>query len=51
MKLLEKHAIFEKNSIILVVGILLMVAIGGLVEIVPLFYLENTIEKTEGMRP
>ena len=28
-----------------------MVAIGGLVEIAPLFYLENTIEKVEGMRP
>lgn len=51
MKLLDRHAIFEKNSIILVVGILLMVSIGGLVEIVPLFYLENTIEKVEGMRP
>jgi hypothetical protein len=25
--------------------------IGGIVEIVPLFYLENTIEKVEGMRP
>ena len=28
-----------------------MVAIGGLVEIAPLFYLESTIEKVEGMRP
>ena len=46
-----KHAIFEKNSIILLVGILLMVSVGGLVEIVPLFYLENTIEKVDGMRP
>ena len=30
---------------------LLVVAIGGIVQIVPLFYLENTIEKVEGMRP
>jgi cytochrome c oxidase cbb3-type subunit 2 len=45
------HAIFEKNSIILVVGILLVVVIGGLVEITPLFYLNSTIEKVEGMRP
>ena len=44
MKLLNKHGIFERNSILLLVGILLMVSIGGLVEIVPLFYLENTIE-------
>ncbi|MCC3862276.1 cytochrome-c oxidase, cbb3-type subunit II [Pseudemcibacter aquimaris] len=51
MKLLNKHAIFEKNPIILLVGILVMISVGGLVEIVPLFYLENTIEKVEGMRP
>lgn len=47
----NKHEVFEKNSIILLVGILLMVAIGGLVEIVPLFYLKSTIEKVTGMRP
>ena len=47
----NKHEVFEKNSMILLVGILLMVAIGGLVEIVPLFYLKSTIEKVEGMRP
>jgi cytochrome c oxidase cbb3-type subunit 2 len=46
-----KHEIFEKNSILLVVGILVMVAIGGIVEIAPLFYLESTIEKVRGMRP
>ena len=47
----KKHEVFEKNSFILLVGILVMVAIGGLVEIAPLFYLKSTIEKTEGMRP
>ena len=36
---------------LLLIGILIVVAIGGLVEIVPLFYLENTIEKVQGMRP
>ncbi len=51
MSLWQKHAIFEKNSIVLVLGILVMIAIGGLVEIVPLFYLKNTIEKVEGVRP
>lgn len=51
MSLWNKHAIFEKNSIILVVGILVMVAIGGIVEIAPLFYLKSTIEKVEGIRP
>ena len=49
--MLEKHAILEKNSILLVVGILITVAIGGLIEIAPLFYLESTIEKVKGMRP
>jgi len=51
MSLWQKHAIFEKNSIVLVLGILVVIAIGGLVEIVPLFYLKNTIEKVEGVRP
>ena len=30
---------------------LVVVSIGGMVEIAPLFYLENTIEKVEGVRP
>ncbi|NBN64246.1 cytochrome-c oxidase, cbb3-type subunit II [Microvirga tunisiensis] len=47
----NKHEVFEKNSMLLLVGILVMVAIGGLVEIVPLFYLKSTIEKVTGMRP
>lgn len=51
MSLFNKHAVFEKNSILLVIGILLVVAIGGLVEIVPLFYLKSTIETAAGMRP
>ena len=51
MSLWQKHAVFEKNSIVLVIGILIVIAIGGLVEIVPLFYLKNTIEKVEGVRP
>jgi len=49
--MLEKHAKLEKNSILMLVGILVAVSIGGLVEIVPLFYLESTIEKVKGMRP
>jgi cytochrome c oxidase cbb3-type subunit II len=49
--LFRNHRLFEKNSFILLVGILIVVAIGGIIEIVPLFYLKNTIEKVEGMRP
>jgi cytochrome c oxidase cbb3-type subunit 2 len=41
----------EKNSILLVIGVLVVIAIGGLVEITPLFYLKSTIEKVEGIRP
>jgi cytochrome c oxidase cbb3-type subunit II len=51
MSLWHKHAILEKNSIVLLIGILIVIAIGGLVEIVPLFYLKNTIEKVDGVRP
>ena len=51
MSFWARHQVFEKNSIILVVGILLVIAIGGLVEITPLFYLKSTIEVVDGMRP
>jgi cytochrome c oxidase cbb3-type subunit 2 len=51
MSLWQKHAILEKNSIVLVIAILIVIAIGGLVEIVPLFYLKNTVEKVDGVRP
>ena len=45
------HEKFEKNSMLMLIGILVVVSIGGIVEIAPLFYLESTIEKVEGMRP
>ncbi len=51
MSILDKHAVLEKNATLLLVASLFVVSIGGIVEIVPLFYLENTIEKVEGVRP
>ncbi len=51
MSFWTRHQVFEKNSIILIVGILVVIAIGGLVEIGPLFYLKSTIEKVDGVRP
>src|SRR5688572_4524055 len=51
MSLWSKHAIFEKNSIVLVIGILIVISIGGIVEIAPLFYLRSTIEAVAGVRP
>jgi cytochrome c oxidase cbb3-type subunit 2 len=46
-----KHDKIEKNSILLLILTVVVVSIGGLVEIVPLFRVETTIEKVEGMRP
>ncbi len=45
------HQFIEKNASLLLVFSLITVLIGGLVEIVPLFYLDNTIEKISGIRP
>jgi cytochrome c oxidase cbb3-type subunit II len=46
-----KHEIFETKTLVLILGIVVTVAIGGLVEIVPLFTIGETIEKVEGVRP
>jgi len=49
--LFAKHHILEKNPILLAIAILIVIAIGGIVQIVPLFYLQSTVEKVDGMRP
>ena len=49
--LFKNHDKVEKNATLLLVLSFGVVTIGGIVEIAPLFYLENTIEKVEGMRP
>jgi cytochrome c oxidase cbb3-type subunit 2 len=51
MGILDKHKILETNATALLVGSFVVVTIGGIVEIAPLFYLENTIEDVEGVRP
>jgi len=51
MAFLDKHKVIETHATLLLVLSFLVVTIGGLVQIVPLFYLENTIEKVEGVRP
>ena len=51
MTLWVRHQVLEKNSILLIFGILIVIAIGGIVEIAPLFYLKSTIEVVEGVRP
>lgn len=51
MSIFKHHAKIETNVFFLAVGILLTVIIGGLVEVVPLFTIESTIEKVDGVRP
>ena len=51
MSVWTHHEKIEKNATLLLVLSLLVVSIGGVVEIAPLFYLQNTIEKVQGMRP
>jgi len=51
MSFLDKHKVLETNATLLLVCSFLVVSIGGLVQIAPLFWLENTIEDVEGMRP
>jgi cytochrome c oxidase cbb3-type subunit II len=48
---LEKHKKIEKNSMLMLIFIIIVISIGGLIEIVPLFRLETTIEPVKGIRP
>jgi cytochrome c oxidase cbb3-type subunit II len=50
-KVLDFHSKIERNVTLMLVLSLLVVTIGGIIEIAPLFWLENTIEKVKGMRP
>ncbi len=45
------HKRIERNVTVLGVLSLVAVAIGGIVEIAPLFWIDSTIEKVEGVRP
>lgn len=49
--MLEGHKVLERNSILLLVCAAIAVSIGGLVEIVPLFRIQTTIEPVKGVRP
>ena len=49
--MLEKHKKLERSSILMLVLVIVVISIGGLIEIVPLFRMETTIEKVSGMRP
>lgn len=45
------HGKIERNITLLLVLSLITVAIGGIVEIAPLFWIDSTIERVEGVRP
>ncbi|WP_020694278.1 cytochrome-c oxidase, cbb3-type subunit II [Reyranella massiliensis] len=49
--MLIRHETIEKNAILLVILTLITVSIGGLVQIIPLFSIETTIERVDGVRP
>ncbi|HQZ12475.1 MAG TPA: cytochrome-c oxidase, cbb3-type subunit II [Devosia sp.] len=51
MDILGKHGVIERNATLLLTLSLVVVSIGGIVEVAPLFFFQNTIEKVEGMRP
>lgn len=51
MSFLKKHEKLERNSILLLVFIIVTVLIGGIVEVVPLFRMETVIEPVDGVRP
>ncbi len=46
-----KHDVIEKNIGLMIVLIILVVSVGGLVEIVPLFFQKSTTEPVAGLKP
>ncbi|NIR31882.1 MAG: cytochrome-c oxidase, cbb3-type subunit II [Gammaproteobacteria bacterium] len=48
---MASHEIVEKNTGLLAILILLVVSIGGLVEIIPLMFMKSTTEPVEGVGP
>jgi len=48
---LEAHKKIERNVTLLMVLSLVAVTIGGIVEIAPLFWIDSTVVKVEGVRP
>ena len=45
------HEVVEKNIGLMALLVLLVISVGGLVEIVPLFFLKSTTEPVEGLKP
>lgn len=49
--MLKHHDKIERNSILLLILTVIVISIGGMIEIIPLFRVETTIEKVDGVRP
>ncbi|WP_213982333.1 cytochrome-c oxidase, cbb3-type subunit II [Sphingomonas sp. dw_22] len=47
----NRHKVIERNVVLLAVLALVTVAIGGIVEIAPLFWIQSTVTRVEGVRP
>ena len=50
-KIVKQHNKIERNVTLLAVLSFIVVAIGGIVEIAPLFWIDNTVEEVDGVRP
>ncbi len=46
-----RHETLEKNAFLFLLLTLLTIAIGGIVEVIPLFTIETTVEPVKGVRP
>jgi len=51
MSWMNKHEKLERNSLLLLVLVIVTILIGGIVEIIPLFRMETVIEPVDGVRP
>lgn len=47
----NRHKTIERNVTLLALLALITVAVGGIVEIAPLFWIQSTVERVEGVRP
>ena len=45
------HDLIERKSALLVILVLLVVSVGGMVEIIPLFFQRSTTEPVAGLKP
>lgn len=45
------HEVVEKNAGLMAVLVLIVISIGGLVQIVPLFFIDSTTTPVEGLKP